>query len=64
MEDSGEKTLIKIAMFCIVMSIMSTCLVTLYVGGSGDYDYDAVNAYRSDLVNFSGGQPMVYCSIR
>lgn len=55
-EDSGEKTLIKIAMFCIAMSIMSTCLLSLYVSGSPDYDYDTINAYRSELTSFSGGQ--------
>ena len=56
MEDSGEKTLIKIAIFCIAMSIMSTCLIALYTGGSSDYSYDTINAYRSDLIEFSGGQ--------
>ena len=55
-EDGGERTLIKIAIFCIAMSVMTTCLVTLYVGGSGDYDYDTINAYRSQLTTFSGGQ--------
>lgn len=55
-EDSGEKTLIKIAIFCIAMSIMSTCLVSLYIQGSSDYDYDTINGYRSELTTFSGGQ--------
>lgn len=55
-EGGGERTLIKIAIFCIAMSVMTTCLVTLYVGGSGDYDYDTINAYRSELTTFSGGQ--------
>lgn len=55
-EDSGEKTLIKIAIFCIAMSIMTTCLVSLYVSGSSDYDYDTINAYKSELTTFSGGQ--------
>lgn len=55
-EDSGEKTLMKVAIFCIAMSIMSTCLVSLYVAGSSDYDYDTIVAYRSQLVDFSGGQ--------
>jgi len=56
MDQSGEHTLIKIAIFCIAMSVMSTCLVTMYVGGSGDYDYDTINAYRTELTTFSGGQ--------
>ena len=55
-EGGGERTLIKIAIFCIAVSVMSTCLVSMYVGGSGDYDYDAINAYRAELVDFSGGQ--------
>lgn len=48
--------LTKIAIFCIAMSVLSTCLVTMYVAGSSDYDYDTINAYRSDLTTFSGGQ--------
>ena len=56
MEDSGEKTLMKVAIFCIAMSIMSTCLAALYYGGASDYSYDTINAYRSDLTTFSGGQ--------
>ena len=56
MDQSGEHTLIKIAIFCIAMSVISTCLVTMYNGGSGDYDYDTINAYRSELTTFSGGQ--------
>ena len=55
-DGSGERTLIKIAIFCIAMSVMSTCIVTLFVQGSSDYDYDTINAYRSQLVEFSGGQ--------
>ena len=56
MDQSGEHTLIKIAIFCIAVSVISTCLVTMYNGGSGDYDYDTINAYRSKLSTFSGGQ--------
>lgn len=55
-EDGGEHTLIKIAIFCIAMSVMSTCIVALFQQGSSDYDYDTINAYRSQLVEFSGGQ--------
>ena len=53
---SGERTLIAIAIFCIAMSVMSTCMVTMLVQGSSDYDYDTINAYRSELTEFSGGQ--------
>lgn len=55
-EGGGERTLVKIAIFCIAMSVMTTCLVSLYIQGSSDYDYDTINAYRSELTNFSGGQ--------
>ena len=55
-EFGGEGTLIKIAIFCIAMSVMSTCLFMLYDDGSSDYDYDTINAYRDQLTTFSGGQ--------
>ena len=55
-EGGGEKTLIKIAIFCIAMSMISTVLVTVYVSGSSDYDYDTISMYRSQLADFSGGQ--------
>ena len=55
-DGGGERTLIKIAIFCIAMSVMTTCLVTVYMQGSSDYDYDTINAYRSQLAEFSGGQ--------
>lgn len=55
-EGSEAGTLSKIAIFCITMSILSTCLVAMYVSGSSDYDYDTINAYRSELTTFSGGQ--------
>lgn len=50
-----DNTLLKVAVFGIAMSIVSTCLVALYIGGSSDYDYDSIQAYRNDLVEFSGG---------
>lgn len=55
-EGGGERTLIKIAVFCIAVSIISTCMIALYKQGSSDYDYDTINAYRSELIEFSGGQ--------
>lgn len=55
-EGGGERTLIKIAIFCIAMSMISTVLVTVYVSGSSDYDYDTISMYRSQLADFSGGQ--------
>ena len=55
-EGGGEKTLVKIAIFCIGLSVMCTCLLSVYSQGSSDYDYDMINSYRSELVEFSGGQ--------
>lgn len=50
-----DNTLLKVAVFGIAMSIVSTCLVALYIGGSSDYDYDTIQGYRNDLTTFSGG---------
>lgn len=54
--DTSDSSLIKLAIFCIAMSVMTTCLISMYVGGSSDYNYDTINGYRSELVEFSGGQ--------
>ena len=57
MADQGDAhTLVVIAIFCIAMSVVSTCLFTMFETGTSDYDYDTINAYRADLVEFSGGQ--------
>lgn len=50
------RSLVKVAVFCVTFSIISTAMVTLYIGGSGDYDYDTIGAYKSQLVDFTGGQ--------
>ena len=55
-DDGDAKVLIKLAIFCIAMSMISTVLVTVYVSGSSDYDYDTISMYRSQLADFSGGQ--------
>ena len=55
-DQSGEHVLIKIAIFCIAMSMLSTVLFTVYVQGSSDYDYDTISGYKSKLAEFSGGQ--------
>lgn len=54
--DGDANVLIRIAVFSITMSIIATCMITWYASGSSDYDYDTINAYRSDLTEFSGGQ--------
>ncbi len=55
-DGGSDRTLIAIAVFAITMSIMSTCLVTLYISGSSDYDYETIQGYRAELTEFSGGQ--------
>ena len=50
-----DNQLMKVAVFCIAFSILSTVLASMYIGGQGDYDYDTMSAYRSDLTEFSGG---------
>ena len=54
--EGGERTLIKVAVFCIAVSVLSTCMISLYMAGSPDYDYDTIKAYKTELVDFSGGQ--------
>lgn len=51
----SDSILVKVAVFSITMSIVATCMITWYAAGTGDYDYDTINAYRNELVQFSGG---------
>ena len=51
-----DNQLMKVAVFCIAFSILSTCLASMYIMGTGDYDYDTMSRYRSELAEFSGGQ--------
>ena len=53
-DGGSDRTLIKIAIFGITMSIMATCMVTWFAAGTSDYDYDTIQAYRNDLTTFSG----------
>ena len=55
-EGGDANTLIKVAVFCLTFSIISTAMVTWYIQGSGDYDYDTLGAFKSQLVEYSGGQ--------
>lgn len=51
-----DNQLMKVAVFCIAFSMLSTCLASMYIFGTGDYDYDTISQYRSQLAEFSGGQ--------
>lgn len=54
-DDSGDTMLVKIAVFGIAMSVMCTAMIgLLFVNGTGDYDFESVEAYRDDLASFSG----------
>lgn len=55
-EDSGDTMLVKIAVFGVTMSIICTAMIGLLfaTSGTGDYDFDSIQAYRDDLVSFSG----------
>lgn len=49
-----DATLIKIAVFGITVSIMCTLGISLMLVETGDYDYEDIQAYRNDLISFSG----------
>lgn len=53
---SGENTLIKIAIFSIAMSMMTTAMCVLLIPNAPDYDNDTISLYRTQLSEFSGGQ--------
>ena len=54
--DSGDAgTLVKIAIFCVTFSIISTVLCAAFASGDGDYGYDTIKAFQSDLSEFTGG---------
>lgn len=55
-DQGGENTLIKIAMFCIAVSMISTVMFSAYYSGTSDYNYDEISLYKSQLAEFSGGQ--------
>lgn len=50
-----DQVLIKIAVFGFAMSIFCTLFASvLLVDAGGDYDFDQISGYRTDLVGFSG----------
>ena len=54
--DSGDaSTLTKIAVFCITFSMITTMLCAVYASGTGDYDYDTIQYYQSQLSEYTGG---------
>lgn len=55
-DNSGDAILVKIAIFCIGMSMMVTALCVLFIPNTPDYSNDTITLYRSQLSEFSGGQ--------
>ena len=49
-----DATLMKIAVFGLAMSIICTLGIQLMFVETGDYSYDDIQAYRNELINFSG----------
>lgn len=54
MATGDDSTLIKVAVFGVAFSIIATMgLAVLFLDG-GQYDYDSIQGYRDDLIEFSG----------
>lgn len=49
-----DATLTKIAVFGMAMSIICTLGIQIMFVETGDYDYDEIQAYKNDLISFSG----------
>lgn len=49
-----DATLMKVAIFGITISLMCTLGISLMLVETGDYDYEDIQAYRNDLISFSG----------
>lgn len=50
-----DATLMKVAIFGIAMSLICTLgIQIMFVEASSDYDYEDIQAYRNDLIQFSG----------
>ena len=49
-----DATLTKIAVFGLAMSIICTLGIQIMFVETGDYDYEEIQAYKNELINFSG----------
>ena len=49
-----DATLMKVAIFGITVSLMCTLGISIMLAETGDYDYEDIQAYRNDLISFSG----------
>lgn len=51
---SDDQTLIRIAVFGITFSIIATMGLAIFLADGSDYDYESIQGYRDDLIQFSG----------
>lgn len=52
---SSEQVLMRVALFGIAVSVMSTCMISLLlVTDNGDYSFDEIQDYRNELSQFTG----------
>lgn len=49
-----DATLMKVAIFGLAMSIICTMGIQIMFVETGDYDYDDIQAYKNELISFSG----------
>lgn len=54
MASGDDQILIKIAVFGVAFSIIATLGLAVLVLDGGDYDYESIQGYRDDLIEFSG----------
>ena len=52
--NGNDQILIKIAVLGITFSMIATLGLTILWTSGGDYNYDQINKYRGDLIEFSG----------
>lgn len=52
--EGNDQLLTRVAVFGITFSIICTMGLSVMLFSGGDYDYDQISGYRSDLIEFSG----------
>lgn len=52
--NGDDQLLVKLAIFGVTMSVVSTLFIGLILTDDGDYSYDQISGYRQDLIGFSG----------
>lgn len=52
--NGNDQILIKVAVFGVTFSIIATLALAVLALDGGDYDYETIQGYRDDLIEFSG----------